>query len=160
VTTLLDQKGTVVWQSQNMTVFEASPSRVLVLRRPTNDEGYEHVVIEPAAPDDEVRLDLPQEGTVTGSDWSPSGQLAVHYPIGGQNWDLRIYDPDLTTFTDFTVEGWRVWDLEWGPDNRFILMPGTNDAGRHVVIVYDTSTRMSSFVDFNDWVQWADLSKP
>ncbi len=158
LTTLLDQTGTVVWQSQNMTVLDASPSRLLVLRRPADEEGYEHAVVEPADPDVEIRLDLPREGTVTGSDWSPSGQLAVHYPTGGQNWNLRIYDTDLTTFTDFPVEGWRVWDLEWGPDNRFILMPGTDDAGRHVVIFYDTSTRAMSFVDFHDWVQWADLS--
>lgn len=66
---------------------------------------------------------------------------------------------DLSAYTDVAVEGWRVWDLEWGPNDRFLLMPGTNDAGRHVVIFYDTTTEETSTVDFHTWVQWADLSE-
>ncbi|MGH8947146.1 MAG: hypothetical protein ACRDVL_13490 [Acidimicrobiia bacterium] len=158
VTTLLDQTGTVVWQAQNMTVLDASPSRLLVLRRLSDSDGDEHAVIEPADHSGGIRLEIPPEGTVTGSAWSPDGGLAVHYPTGGHNWNLRIYDTDLTTATDIAVEGWRVWDLEWGPAAKFILMPGTDDAGRHVVIVYDTSSRELSYVDFDDWVQWTELT--
>ncbi len=158
VTTLLDQTGKVVWQSQNMTVLDASPTHLLVLRRLSDQDGYGHVVIEPSDPRSGIRLDLPVAGPVTGSAWSPGGRLAVHYPTRGRHWILRIYDTNFTRSTEITLGTWRVWDLEWGPDNRFILMPGTNDAGRDVVVFYDTSSGDLSFVDFPDWVQWADLS--
>jgi hypothetical protein len=157
VTTLLDQTGTVLWQSQNLTVIDASPGRLLVLRSLPGQEGYEHAVIDPSDPDAGITLNLPVEGVPTGADWSSSGRLAVHYPTGDHNWNLRIYDTDLSTHTDVPVKGWRVWDLEWGPDSRFLLMPGTDDAGRHVVIFYDTISTELSLVDFDDWIQWADL---
>lgn len=158
VTTLLDQAGTIIWQSQNMTVLDASPTHLLVLRRLPDQEGYEHGVIEPSDPEASLRLDLPLDGTPTGTDWSPDGQLAVHYPIGGHDWNLRIFEPEFSDYTDVMVQGWRVWDLEWGPDSRYLLMPGTNDDGRHVVVFYDTTAQTLSLVDFPTWVQWADLS--
>jgi len=158
VTSLLDHAGTVLWQAQNMTVLDASPSHLLVHRSLTGQGSYEHSVVDPNDPDASITLDLPLDGTPTGTDWSPTGRLAVHYPTGGHNWNLRIYDDGLSTYSDVAVEGWRVWDLEWGPDGRWLLMPGTDDAGRHVVIFYDTSTGETSSVDFRTWVQWADLS--
>lgn len=159
VTTLVDQTGTVLWQADNMTVLDASSRYLLTLKRLPDQGGYEHSVVDPNDPDASISLDLPLDGTPTGTAWSPSERLAVHYPTGGHNWNLRVYDVDLSAYTDVAVEGWRVWDLEWGPNDRFLLMPGTNDAGRHVVIFYDTTTEETSTVDFHTWVQWADLSE-
>lgn len=157
VTTLLDETGEVVWQAEDMNVLDSSPDQILVLQ--SSDEGQDtHSVIDPTNPDAMTVLPLPDGATISGSDWSPDHRLAVHYPSEGRNGNIRIYDPELTKPTDITLEGWRVWDLNWGPNNRFIVIPGTDDAGRHVVIFYDTTTQTLSFVDFHDWVQWADLS--
>lgn len=157
VTSVIDHEGNVVWQSENTTALDASPNQILILR-----VGGEHAVIDATNPGmmetAETLFTLPHEGTVTGSDFASDGQLAVHYPLEGRNWNLRIYDADLTSPTDVELAGWRVWDLTWSPDNRFILMPGTDDEGRHVVVFYDTSTRELSFVDFHDWVHWAALT--
>lgn len=97
---------------------------------------------------------------MTGSAWSSDGRLAVHYPTTARDSNLRLFNPSLDVEADVTLERWRVWDLAWSPDSRFILMPGTDDAGRHVVIFYDTASREFSYVDFPDWVQWAELTDP
>ena len=161
VTTLLDQSGEVVWQEENLTVISASPTRLLAHQVTADDEAdFENMVIDPTDPDTGLRLDLGVRGIPTGADWAPDGRLAIHYPTGGHQWNLRIYDPTLRDFEETPVEGWRVWDLQWDPDSRFILMPGTDDAGRHVVLFYDTTTTELSLVDFGDWIHWANLSRP
>lgn len=160
VTTRLDTAGALVWQSQNMTVLDPSADRALVLRS-VDGSQYVYSIIDPTDPDAVVDLELPSNiRTVTGSAWSSHGQLAVHYPTTARDSNLRIFNASLDVEADVTVEGWRVWDLAWGADSRFILMPGTDDAGRHAVIFYDTESQEFSYVDFPDWVQWADLTNP
>lgn len=161
VTTLLDQDGNLIWQEENLTVISASPARLLVHRVTADDESeLEHVVIDPTDPDTGFRLELGVRGVPTGADWASDGRLAIHYPTGGHQWNLRIYEPSLANFEQIPVEGWRVWDLQWDPDSQFILMPGTDDAGRHVVLFFDTTTAELSLVDFGDWIHWASLSRP
>jgi WD40 repeat protein len=158
-TTLLDQTGSVLWEAQNMTVLDVFADKALVIRSSSESDDI-HSVIDPSDPDAATDLDLPSDiGVVTGSAWSNDGQLAVHYPATGRTWNLRIFDATLDIEADITLEGWRVWDLAWSPDSRFLLMPGTDDAGSHVVIFYDTSSRTFSNVDFRDWVQWAEVTR-
>ena len=50
---------------------------------------------------------------------------------------------------------YRVWDVSWSPDNRYVVMPGSDNAGTHVVLVYDlVDSSLNGFL-FDDWVQFA-----
>lgn len=158
VTTVLDAAGDVVWQADDMTVLDASHDHVVVHQHNEANENL-YSVISPTDPSNATPLPLP-DGVVglTGFGWSPDERLAVLYPTEGRDSSLRIYNTSQTEFTDIPLEGWRIWDLKWGPNSRFVVMPGTDDAGRHVAIICDTSTQAFSYVDFSGWVQWADLS--
>lgn len=153
VTTLLDQEGNVVWQRHEIMVLDASPDEILA-----QFGNGKHYVVEGADLDGlRLFLTLPDGATLTGSDFSSGGRLAVVYPLEARDSNLRVYDTGFETFTEFLLEGWRVWDLEWSADERFLLMPGTDDRGGHVVIFYDTFAEETSLLYFSTWVQWAVL---
>lgn len=102
--------------------------------------------------------------------WAPSDFTAVRWSTSGQmiafleptkedpdDWGLQIYDPDGVLLHSEAIP-WRVWDIQWSPDDRYILMPGTDNEGTHAVIFYDTHTNSVSVVDDSqDWIQWSDL---
>jgi hypothetical protein len=79
---------------------------------------------------------------------------------GGENgtdWRLNVYARNGAHVNTATVP-WRVWDVQWSPDERFILMPGTDNQDTQAVIFYDRHTdTLSAVDDFQDWVQWSDL---
>ena len=58
---------------------------------------------------------------------------------------------------------YRVWDVGWSPDGKFVVMPGTDNEGTHVVVLLDTRhpgfrgtrTLQVYAIEFDDWVQFA-----
>ena len=95
--------------------------------------------------------------------WSTDGQMIAFLGFGGAgavDWGLHVYTPNGDLLHSVVIPG-RVWDVQWSPDDRYILMPGRNNQGSNGVVFYDLHTDTVSVVDdFQDWVQWADLRDP
>jgi WD40 repeat protein len=117
-------------------------------------EGFEFVVLPAQQPEasQTVELTVPD---VTGAAWSPDGQqVAVNFYEGtGKTWTLHIYDRQ-GNLIDSSSFGFRVWDIAWSPDQRFVLMPGSDDQGTHAVLIYDTQTSLLTPVGFTTWIHW------
>lgn len=92
--------------------------------------------------------------------WSTRGQMIAVSAYAGPDpgdWGLQVYLPDGTLLHSAVVP-WRFWDIQWSPDDKYVLMPGTDDQGTHAVIFYNRHTEQLSAVDdLQDWVQWSDL---
>lgn len=92
--------------------------------------------------------------------WSTSGEMIAftgHTGPTGIDWQLTVYALNGALVNSQEIP-WRIWDIQWSPDERFVLMPGTDNQGTQAVIFYDRHTDTLSIVDdFQDWVQWADL---
>lgn len=154
----LDPSGRLEWQHSGSSEATITPEGEVLINRYLS-EGFEFVVIPSGQPDAAEVVELPVGG-VTGTGWSSDGsQLGVQFYEGtGKPWTLSIYDRDGLLIDSVTFD-WRVWDLAWSSDQRFVLMPGTDDKGTHAVIVYDTETRLLTPVEFTTWIHWAGARK-
>lgn len=92
--------------------------------------------------------------------WSTSGKMIAFIGYrgdSGTDWGLTVYTRDGDLINSQEIP-WRVWDVQWSPDERFVLMPGTDNQGTHAVIFYARHTdTLSAVDDYQDWVQWSDL---
>jgi WD40 repeat protein len=150
----LDPSGELQWQIPGGPVAVFTPRGEVLVNRNLS-ERFEFVVASPDGPEGRPIVQLPVS-EVTSSDWSPDGrQLAVLFYEGtGKPWILHIYDR-RGELVDSVSFDWRVWDLTWSTDQRFLLMPGTDDQGTHAVIVYDTETQLLTLLEFTTWIHWA-----
>lgn len=150
----LDPSGELQWQLPGGPVAVFTPRGEVLVNRNLS-ERFEFVVASPDGPEGRPVVELPVSG-VTNSGWSPDGkQLALLFYEGtGKPWILQIYDRQ-GVLVDSVSFDWRVWDLTWSIDQRFLLMPGTDDEGTHALIVYDTETGLTTLVGFTTWVHWA-----
>ncbi|MDX1691464.1 MAG: hypothetical protein R3290_10610 [Acidimicrobiia bacterium] len=48
---------------------------------------------------------------------------------------------------------YRAWEPTWSHDGRFVLLGGTDDAGSHVVLAYDSVEDTVHTVEFSDWIR-------
>lgn len=74
------------------------------------------------------------------------GWVEIHSTLGGPGRRLEL--------------PYRVWDVRWSQRGDFVVLPGTDDRGGHVVVLVDA--RLTSAqepwvyaVEFDDWVQFA-----
>jgi hypothetical protein len=79
--------------------------------------------------------------------------IGVHEP--GASW-VEIQSPEGGP-VDRIVLPVRVWDVTWSPDGLFVVMPGSDDAGRHTVVLVDTATGDIHTIPFDDRVQFATV---
>ena len=81
--------------------------------------------------------------------WSTAGDAIAFVgqaAAGAADWGLHIYTADGTLLSSTEIP-WKVWDIQWSSDDRYIVMPGTDNDGSHGVIFYDTHTDTLSVVD-------------
>ena len=86
-----------------------------------------------------------------GSDDRGLGWLEVHSTVGAP--------------AERLVLPYRVWDVRWSERGDYVVMPGTDNRGTHVVIIADarTSTAHEPYVyavELEDWVQFAAVVDP
>lgn len=156
-TEFLDASGETVWQRDGFPL-DVSPAGAIVTGLQTDESWTLHLV--------------PPEGSdSTALTWAPPAFQAVRSSIDG-NWvaflgpttsdrptstQLDIYRTDGNLVHSVEI-GWHVWDVQWSADNRFILMPGSDDIDTNAVVFYDTETdTVAAIDDFETWVQWSDL---
>lgn len=160
VISFLDLDGDQVWQRQAGLTSVSSAGDVL-LGRYLDDGTLELRRLRPNASDAEPGelLELPQQD-VTAVAWSTNGhQVAVNVYEGGPiDWRLDLYNLD-GGLEDSVSFQWRVWDVRWSPDDRYVLMPGTDNRGTHVVLFYDTHTGELTTIQFDEFVQWAQVQQ-
>jgi hypothetical protein len=159
---LLDTDGQTIW-SQSGEINDVSSTGAILYNDISNEAQT-------------LRLAYPTEESGPGEtlDWAPSDFISVEFSTDGQRlafttWaepggpvdmHLDVYDTEGTRL-DRALIPWRTWDIQWSHDDRYILMPGSDNQGSHAVVFYDRHTEIVSAVDdFQDWVQWADLRDP
>lgn len=151
---LIGQSGEPLWeQAEDHLAAAISPSGEVLVNR-FLPEGFEFAVVPALQPEAAQTVELPVQD-VTGAAWAPDGQqLAIHFYEGtGKAWTLHIYDRQ-GNLIDSSSFDFRVWDIAWSPDQRFILMPGSDDRGTHAVLIYDTQASLLTPVEFTTWIHW------
>lgn len=156
---LVDHGGEVVWR-QNTELLDMSPIGDILIGDYV-DDSWEFRIVDADQRDGEPGEVLSwAPSDFSAVKWSTSGQvIAFLGPIEGDpnGWGLHIYTPDGVLLHSVAIP-WRVWDIQWSPNDRYVLMPGSDNAGTHAVVFYDTHANTVSVVDdFQDWVQWSDL---
>lgn len=85
---------------------------------------------------------------IGGGDGPALGWLEVHSTMGGTARRLAL--------------PYRVWDVRWSQRGDYVVMPGTDERGTHVVLIVDarvTSTQEPwvYVIEMDDWVQFATV---
>ena len=79
-------------------------------------------------------------GRVKPAAWSSDGRIAfIALDTRFSTWRLEIFGPDGGSPIVQELPG-QVWDVNWSPDGRFIVMPGFDNRGErgHLVFAYDS----------------------
>ncbi len=151
---LLDGSGDVIWARPAHWAY-AAPSGDILLSFYSNEIRELHAIRPETDPGDPgAWFELPALG-VSGVAWSPNGrEVAVVVNQGGEAGSrLDVYDRDGEKLRHVPLE-WRVWDVEWSSDGRFLLMPGADDT-EQVVVFYDSTDDTTTPVPFDMAVQIA-----
>jgi hypothetical protein len=151
---LLDESGDVQWTRPAHWAY-AAPTGDILLSFYSNEIRELHAIRPDTDPGDPgAWFELPALG-VSGVAWSPNGrEVAVVVNQGGEAGSrLDVYDKDGEVVGRVPLD-WRVWDVEWSGDGRFIVMPGAGDGGQ-VVIFYDSLEDTTTPVPFDTAVQIA-----
>lgn len=163
----IDLTGEVVWQIDGE-LLDVSPTGDILIGDYV-DESWEVRM---------VHSDDTNGGPGEVLHWAPIGFSAVRWSTSGQmiafigyagpgpvDWGLHVYTSDGALLHTEVIP-WRVWDIQWSPDDKYILMPGSkyilmpgsDNQGTHAVIFYNRHTdQLSAVDDFADRVQWSDL---
>lgn len=155
VVEFIDSDSQMSWQDTGVLLGVSVAGDILVSE--SSGESQELRLLDPDG-SSEVLDWTPVEFNATR--WSTSGEMVAFIGYGGENstdWGLTVYTRDGALINSQEIP-WRVWDVQWGSDERFVLMPGTDNQGTHAVIFYDRHTgTLSAVDDYQDWVQWSDL---
>lgn len=156
---LVDQEGNNVWVRTAHWAY-VSPTQDILL------SFYDNVIRElrwvrpeTAQDDPGAWFEVPSVG-VAGIAWSPGGDRIALATYAGGDVDFRL---DLYTRDGVQVDNirfeWKVWDVEWSPDGRFLLMPGTKGSRDFVILFYDTLTGRLTPVEFDVAIQTAVIKQ-
>jgi hypothetical protein len=114
------------------------------------------------------------DGDVDPLPWAPGDAAGEHgfaafAPSGARIAFIGIQGPGSSWIEIQSTEGGpvdrvvvpvRVWDVSWSPDGQFVVMPGSDEAGRHAVVLFDTSTGDVHAIEFEDRVRFAAIVPP
>lgn len=155
----VDLNGETLWHQSGEAIDVSSLGTILIGHQV--DDSWDLQIV-----DSSDRDGVPGEVI----DWAPTRFNAARWSTKGDkiafigdvgegpaDWGLHIYAADSTPLHSAEIP-WRVWDIQWSSDDRYVVMPGSDNEGSHGVILYDTSTDTVFAVDdFQGWLQWSDL---
>jgi hypothetical protein len=108
---------------------------------------------------------LLEEGTTTFLPWAPSDAFGAAWEgdsttafvglDGGSSSWVEVWSTDGTLLDAFRTQ-YRVRDIAFSPDGRFLVMPGEGE-GIHAALIYDLATRSLIAIAADDRVQFAGL---
>lgn len=155
----LDTEGVEVGRANGDDALIGSDGRVLIVSSATDG----------ASPVNEFSVADPDLSRVRDLDWAPEGatgeygfvawspassppELAFLVPLGGNAWQLQRWTIGGRLLASPNLTG-RYWNVEWDWSGRYLLVPGVDDRGEHVIHIYDTDSRQHVVLGATDWVQ-------
>jgi len=88
--------------------------------------------------------------------WRDDSTVAFAGVDGATTAWVEIWDLDGTPLDAFRMQ-YRVWDLGFSPDRRFLVMPGVDPGGTYAALLYDLDTRRLTAIVADDRIQFAGL---
>ncbi len=160
---LVDSNGAEQWRLPALDAH-VSPSGQLLLTQLDDTDEYEFLSTDPSSAATQTPTPVDWAPVVVAGEvdyvaWSPDAdQLAFLVWEGAieeccaTTRRIEVWGSDGATASSISFS-YRVWDVEWGADGRFVLVPGTNNAGKHVLLFYDTVDNSLDEIEFDTWVQ-------
>ena len=136
----VDDAGEEIGRAQGTLVASRHDGELLLSRRVNRGLSF-HM----ADPTLTVLTDLEwapvaASGQVKPASWAGDGRFAFITIENRTNlWRLEIFGADGEPLAVQEITG-RIWDVEWSPDGRFVVMPGFDTQGErgHLIFVYDS----------------------
>ncbi len=156
---LVDADGSEQWRFPAYSGYASSVGQLLLMRflEETGDSQFFLTFPSRSAEEEPNSLEwapADPRGEVNAVAWSPdANHLAfLVYEGGATSWRIEVRQID-GTLTGSAQVPYRLWDINWTSDGRFVLATGTDNAGKFVVVFYDTVDESLDEVAFDTAVQ-------
>ena len=154
---LVDTDGTQVWARPASWAYASQNGDVLLSFSNNEIREFHRVQLNSGPADSGDWFELPSLG-VTGISWSPDGEMlaVASFSGGAARSRLEIYDNEGNMLNGIPLE-WRVWDVRWSPNGRFLVMPGSRESV-YAVLFYDVEDERLTPVSFDHPIQIAAIA--
>lgn len=150
----LDSSGQETARIPTTEAYLAKDSHLLLARWSEAVSGFEFFT---AGPNLDQLTPLAWAPSTSIVAWSPQADRLAFIVYQGGSASLEVWSRDGELFHTVNLP-FGVWDVEWSPDGRFLLMPGTDiNAETHAVLIFDQADGSLDQLPFDDWVHYVDV---